>query len=117
MPGVRRPDLVESGVKRPEGLNTMLWMLIIPVLAVILLFVYVLGYRYGLKVAERAARYREEAIRESREEAIRERRYCGTAQASVALFARQLRQYEESIAMRRRQDDEGERCTDESDCQ
>jgi hypothetical protein len=53
-----------------EGVDTMLWILALPALAVILMLVYVLGYRAGMRVADRAARYREEAIRE--------RRYCGT---------------------------------------
>lgn len=53
----------------------LLWILALPVLAVTLIVTYVLGYRYGKRVADRAARYREEAIRE--------RRYCGTARVRM----------------------------------
>ena len=71
----------------------MLWILALPVLAVILMVVYVLGYRYGMKVADRAARYREEAIRE--------RRYCGTARAHME----ELRVADEIRRLERMSDD------------
>jgi hypothetical protein len=52
------------------------------------MFVYLLGYRDGRRAADRAARLREEAIRE--------RRYCGTALARMKEFtvAREIRQPE-----------------------
>ena len=53
----------------------MLWILALPALAVMVMLAYVLGYRGGKRAADRAARYREEAIRE--------RRYCGTARAHM----------------------------------
>ena len=53
----------------------MLWILSLPAVAVIVILAYVLGYRAGREVADRAARLREEAIRE--------RRYCGTARAHM----------------------------------
>jgi hypothetical protein len=53
----------------------MLWILSLPALAVIVMLAYVLGYRAGRKAADRAARLREEEIRE--------RRYCGTARAHM----------------------------------
>jgi len=53
----------------------MLWILALPALALIVMLAYVLGYRYGRGAADRAARYREEAIREQR--------YCGTARAHM----------------------------------
>ena len=71
MPGVRLPDVVESGGNRPEGRNTMLWILALPVVAVIAMLVYVLGYRYGKKVGVERARREYESWREMR--------YCGTA--------------------------------------
>ena len=58
----------------------MLWILALPVLAVIVMLAYVFGYRYGRKTADRAARLREEAIRE--------RRYCGTARAQMDVLRR-----------------------------
>jgi hypothetical protein len=66
----------------------MLWILALPALAVIVMLAYVLGYRYGRRVADRAARYREEAWRE--------RRYCGTARVrmEVVNVADEVRQSE-----------------------
>jgi len=63
----------------------MLWIVALPALAVIVMLAYVLGYRYGRRVADRAARYREEAWRE--------RRYCGTARAHIKV-ADEIRQLE-----------------------
>lgn len=71
MPGVRLPDVAESGGNRPEGRNTMLWILALPVVAVIAMLAYVLGYRYGKKVGTGIARREYESWREMR--------YCGTA--------------------------------------
>jgi hypothetical protein len=53
----------------------MLWILALPALAVIVMLAYVLGYRGGRKAADRAARIREEAMRE--------RRCCGMALAHM----------------------------------
>ncbi|HEX8456208.1 MAG TPA: hypothetical protein VF656_02710 [Pyrinomonadaceae bacterium] len=66
----------------------MLWILALPALAVIVMFAYVFGYRYGRKTADRAARLREEAWRE--------RRYCGTALINMeeVLAANRIRQLE-----------------------
>jgi hypothetical protein len=71
MSGVRLPDVIESGGSRPEGRNTMLWILALPVLAVIAMLAYVLGYRYGKRVGIKIARREYESWREMR--------YCGTA--------------------------------------
>jgi len=71
MPGVRLPDVVESDGNRTEGLNTMLWILALPVVAVIAMLAYVLGYRSGKKVGVERARREYESWREMR--------YCGTA--------------------------------------
>jgi hypothetical protein len=49
----------------------MLWILALPVLAVIAMLAYVLGYRYGKKVGVERARREYESWREMR--------YCGTA--------------------------------------
>ena len=49
----------------------MLWILALPVLAVIVMVAYVLGYRYGKKVGVERARREYESWREMR--------YCGTA--------------------------------------
>ena len=53
--------MVESGGNCTEGLNTMLWILILPTVAVIAMLVYVLGYRYGKKVGIEIARREYEA--------------------------------------------------------
>lgn len=71
LPGVRLPDVVESGGNRPEGLNTMLWILALPVVAVIAMLAYVVGYCSGKKVGVERARRGYESWREMR--------YCGTA--------------------------------------
>ena len=86
MPGVRLPDVVESGGNRPEGRNKMLWILALPVVAVIALLAYVLGYRNGKKVGIERARREYEAWREMR--------YCGTAQIHMANLGKEIRQHE-----------------------
>ena len=86
MPGVRLPDVVESGGNRTEGRNTMLWILALPAMAVIGMLAYVFGYRAGRKAGDHAARLREEAIRE--------RRYCGTARVRMPVVATEIRQNE-----------------------
>lgn len=86
MPGVRLPDVVESDGSRTEGLNTMLWILALPVVAVIALLAYVLGYRYGKKVGIESARREYEAWREMR--------YCGTALLHLKEVANEIRQPE-----------------------
>jgi len=63
----------------------MLWILALPAIAVIGMLAYVLGYRDGRKAGDRAARLREEAMRE--------RRYCGTARAHMPEVANQIRQH------------------------
>jgi hypothetical protein len=86
MPGVRLPDVVESGGNRPEGLNRMLWILALPVAAVIALLAYALGYRNGKKVGTEIARREYEAWREMR--------YCGTALLHMKEAANEIRQHE-----------------------
>jgi hypothetical protein len=86
MPGVRLPYVIESGGNRPEGLNTMLWILAVPVVAVIAMLAYVFGYRYGKKVGIESARREYEAWRE--------RRYCGTALAHMKEVTNEIRQHE-----------------------
>ena len=86
MPGVMLPDAVESGGNRPEGLNTMLWILALPVVAVIALLVYVLGYHNGKKAGT------ERACREY--DSWREMRYCGTALLHMKEAAKEIRQHE-----------------------
>jgi hypothetical protein len=86
MPVVRLPDVVESGGNRPEEHNTMLWILALPVIAVIALLVYVLGYHNGKKVGTE---------RERREhESWREMRYCGTALLHMKEAANEIRRRE-----------------------
>jgi hypothetical protein len=65
----------------------MLWILALPVLAVIAMLVYVLGYRYGKKVGTENARREYEAWREMR--------YCGTALLHMKEAANEMRQREE----------------------
>ncbi len=86
MSGVRLPDVVESGGNRPKGLNTMFWILALPVVAVIALLAYVLGYRYGKKVGLGRARREYESWREMR--------YCGTALLHMEEVAKGFRQNE-----------------------
>jgi hypothetical protein len=86
MPGVRLPDVVESGGNRPEGSNTMLWILALPVVAVIAMLAYVLGYGNGKKAGIQIARREYEAWREMR--------YCGTALAHMKELANDIRQHE-----------------------
>ena len=86
MPGVRLPDVVESDGNRPEGLNTMLWILALPVAAVIALLAYALGYRNGKKAGTERARREYESWREMR--------YCGTALAHMKVAANEIRQHE-----------------------
>jgi hypothetical protein len=86
MPGVRLPEVVESGGHRPEGLNTMLWILALPVVAVIALLAYVLGYSSGKKVGIETARREYESWREMR--------YCGTALLHMKEVANEIRQRE-----------------------
>ena len=83
---VRLPDVVESGSNRPEEHNTMLWILALPVIAVIALFAYVLGYLKGKKVGAGIARREYEAWREMR--------YCGTALLHMKEAANGIRQHE-----------------------
>jgi hypothetical protein len=68
----------------------MLWILALPAIAVTVVLAYVLGYRGWRKAADRAARLREEAMRE--------RRYCGTARAhmDVIRVANEIRQVEKN---------------------
>ena len=87
MPGVRLPDVVESGGNRPEGSNTMLWILALPVLAVIAMIIYVLGYREGKKVGIKNARREYESWREMR--------YCGTALLHMEKIDNEIGQWEE----------------------
>jgi hypothetical protein len=87
------PDAVESGGNRPEGRNTMLWILALPVLAVIALLVYVLGYRYGKKVGIEIARREYEAWREMR--------YCGTALLHMKEAANEIPQREGKLTTHR----------------
>jgi hypothetical protein len=84
MPGVKLPDVVESGGSRPERLNMMLRILILPAAAAIAMLIYVLGYRYGKKVGIEIARREYETWREMR--------YCGTAQVHMAEVANEIRQ-------------------------
>jgi len=93
MPRVRLPDVVASGGNRPEGLNTMLWILALPVLAVIAMLAYVLGYRYGKKVGIERARREYESWREMR--------YCGTALLHMKEVANEIRQREGKLTMHR----------------
>jgi hypothetical protein len=86
MPGVRLLDVVESGGNRPEGSNTMLWILALPVLAVIAMIAYVLGYRYGKKVGIENGRREYESWREMR--------YCGTALLHMEKIDNEIRQHE-----------------------
>lgn len=86
MPGVRLPYVVESGGNRPEGSNTMLWILALPVVAVIAMIAYVLGYGNGKKVGIEIARREYEAWREMR--------YCGTALLHMKEVANEIRQHE-----------------------
>ena len=86
MPGVRLPGVVESGGNRPEGRNTMLWILALPVVAVIALLAYVLGCGNGKKVGTERARREYEAWREMR--------YCGTALLHMKEVANEIRQPE-----------------------
>jgi hypothetical protein len=64
----------------------MLWILVLPVLAVIAMLAYVLGYRNGKKVGVERAR------RES--EARQEMRYCGTALLHMEQLDKEIRQHE-----------------------
>jgi len=86
MPRVRLPDVVESGGNRPEGRNTMLWILALPVVAVIALLAYALGYVNGKKVGIGRARREYEAWREMR--------YCGTALLHMEEVANGIRRHE-----------------------
>jgi len=91
MPDVRLLDVVESGGNRPEGSNTMLWILALPVVAVIAMLAYVLGYRSGKKVGMERARREYEAWREMR--------YCGTALLHMKEAANEARQREGKLTM------------------
>ncbi len=93
MPGVRLPDVVESGGNRPEGSNTMLWILALPVVAVIALLVYVLGYCNGKRVGVERARREYESWREMR--------YCGTALLHMKEAANEIRQREVKLTTHR----------------
>jgi hypothetical protein len=64
----------------------MLWILALPVVAVIAMLVYVLGYRNGKKVGTEIARREYESWREMR--------YCGTAQLHMANLDKEIRQHE-----------------------
>ena len=88
---MRLPDVVESSGNRPEGRNTMLWILALPVVVVIALLVYVLGYRYVKKVGIGRARREYESWREMR--------YCGTALLHMKEAANESRQREEKLTM------------------
>ena len=107
MPGVRLRDVVESGGNRPEGLNTMLWILALPVIAVIALLAYVLGYVSGKMVGLSRARREYESWREMR--------YCGTALLHMANLDKEIRQpRERRTTALRLCTDEGERRPEES---
>jgi hypothetical protein len=92
-PGVGLPDVVERGGNRPEGLNTMLWILALPVVAVIVMLAYVLGYRMGKRVGAEVARREYEAWREMR--------YCGTALLHMKEVANESREREEKLTRHR----------------
>lgn len=101
MPCVRLLDVVESGGNRPGGRNTMLWILALPVLAVIAMIAYVLGYCYGKKVGLERARREYESWREMR--------YCGTALLHMEEVANGFgRARERRTTALRLCDDEGE---------
>ena len=93
MPGVRLPDVVESGGNRREGRNTMLWILALPVVAVIALLAYVLGYVNGKKAGREIARREYESWREMR--------YCGTALLHMKEAANEFRQREGKLTTHR----------------
>lgn len=64
----------------------MLWILALPVVAMIALLAYVLGCRYVKKIGPKIARRKYEAWREMS--------YCGTAQAHMAKVTNEIRQPE-----------------------
>lgn len=67
----------------------MLWILALPVVAVIAMLVYVLGYRHGKKAGTENARREYESWREMR--------YCGTALLHMKEAANEIRQHEEKL--------------------
>ena len=67
----------------------MLWVLALPLLAVIVLLAFVLGYGHGKKVGAETARREYEAWREMR--------YCGTALLHMKEAADRVRQREEKL--------------------
>ncbi|HEY9283094.1 MAG TPA: hypothetical protein VIP46_06535 [Pyrinomonadaceae bacterium] len=69
----------------------MLWILALPVVAVIAMLAYVLGYVNGKKVGIRRARREYESWREMR--------YCGTALLHMEEVANESRQREEKLTM------------------
>lgn len=87
VPGVRLPDVVESGGNRPEGSNTMLWILALPVVAVIAMLGYLNGKQVGIEIARREY------------EAWREMRCCGTALLHMKEVANESRQREGKLTM------------------
>jgi hypothetical protein len=101
MPGVRLPDVVESGGNRSEGRNKMLWILALPVLAVIAMLAYVLGYCRGKKVGRESARREYESWREMR--------YCGTALLHMQEVANGFGSTRKRTTALRLCDDEAER--------
>jgi hypothetical protein len=71
----------------------MLWILALPVVAVIALLVYVLGYHNGKKAGIEIARREYEAWREMR--------YCGTALLHMKEAANGIRQREGKLTTHR----------------
>ncbi len=71
----------------------MLWILALPVVTVIALLAYVLGYRNGKKVGIERARREYESWREMR--------YCGTSLLHMKEAANEVRQREGKLTMHR----------------
>jgi hypothetical protein len=61
----------------------MLWILALPVLALVALFAYALGYMKGKRVGAVIARRRDESWREMR--------YCGTALLHMEEISKEVR--------------------------